>query len=83
MPFVVNFGEERTIVRHPMIKAKLTGVTLDRIVDIPDAKIVRVFVKELPGKPIVLWSDSEYDKAGEYTTSEVLSRIKEVLVSET
>lgn len=52
-------------------------LTVLRLVDIPEEKMVRVFVRELPD-PIILWSGIDYDSIGQWTDSDVESRIQEL-----
>lgn len=63
---------EKTVVAAQVVS--VTTLTITRVVDLPEEKIVRAFVKELPG-PIELWAGSAYDAAGQWTDSDVNARI--------
>jgi hypothetical protein len=56
----------------------VSTLTIDRIVDLPNARIVRAFVKELPN-PLVLWEKDAYDQIGNWTDVDAETRIKELL----
>jgi len=56
----------------------VSTLTIDRIVDLPNARIVRAFVKELPN-PLVLWEKDVYDQIGNWTDVDAEARIKELL----
>jgi hypothetical protein len=69
----ITFQTSKDIILAQTIT--VTKLTILRLVDIPEEKIVRVFVRELPD-PIVLWSGSEYDAIGQWTDSDVETRIQ-------
>jgi hypothetical protein len=56
----------------------LTELTIKRIVDLSEEKIVRVFIEEL-NSPLILWEGDSYDEIGQWTDSDVQSRIIELL----
>ena len=55
-------------------------LTIERIVDLPNEKIVRAFVREL-NRPVILWEGAAYDAAGDWTQAQAEARILELLTS--
>ncbi len=53
-------------------------LTINRIVNLPGQKVVRVFIAELP-TPITLWEGEAYDVEGKYTHADVTQRLQEIL----
>lgn len=60
-------------VTQPEIKT-LTTITINRLVDLPEEKLVRVFIAEL-NQPLILWSDADYDAIGQWTDTDVENRL--------
>jgi hypothetical protein len=56
----------------------VTEVTIERLVDLPNKKIVRAFCKELP-QPINLWEGEAYDAIGNWTQAQAEVRLAEIL----
>jgi hypothetical protein len=52
----------------------LTELNVQRVVDLPEEKIVRCFIKEL-NEPLILWEAAAYDAAGQWTDTDVINRI--------
>lgn len=63
---------EKTIT--PAVIQTLTTLTINRVVDLPQEKIVRVFIQEL-GNPTILWSGADYDVIGQWTDKDVEDRL--------
>ena len=66
IPVVKTIVEKQTIT--------LTEINITRIVDRPNDKIVRAFIREL-FEPLILWEGAEYDTAGQWTDVDVQNRI--------
>ena len=56
----------------------ISALTVDRIVDLPEKRIIRAFIRELP-QPLVLWSGDAYDAIGDWTQVQANARILELL----
>lgn len=56
----------------------VTHVSLSRIVDLPQEKIVRAFFEEIP-QPLVLWEGDAYDAIGNWTQDQANARVLELL----
>ena len=65
-------------VTQPEVKKSLSEVTIKRMVDLPEEKIVRVFIKEL-NSPMILWEGDAYDAIGDWTNVDVEARVNELL----
>ena len=52
------------------------NIIVDRVVDRPNDKVVRVFIKDI-NTPFILWEKEDYDKIGQWTDQDVISKIKE------
>ena len=73
----INFDKTITVVTQPEKTLKTTTLTIQRMVDIPTQKIVRVLFKEIP-MPYVLWQDNTYDAIGQWTDVDIENRVKEI-----
>lgn len=67
---------EKVIVQEKRIV--LSEINVQRVVDITDQKICKVFIKEL-GEPIVIWEGAAYDAAGQWTDTDVQNRLNVIL----
>lgn len=68
MEILLPTPKEQVLVQE--VKKSITKLTIQRMVDLPAKKEVRVFVKELK-EPVVLWSGEAYDEAGQWTDADV------------
>ena len=73
----VNLGTTTSIVTQPEQTISLSTLTIERMVDLPNEKMVFVFIKEL-GKKITLWEGDDYDAIGQWTDTDVQNRILEL-----
>ena len=71
---VITLKTPKEIVVVPEQKKSITTLTIERVVDNPTQKFVRVFFKEL-NEPTVLWEGDAYDKAGQWSDTDVQARI--------
>ena len=73
----ITLQTPQTIVIKPEKTKTLEKLTVMRMVDLPNEKKVRVFVKELR-EPITLWEGDEYDAIGQWTDSDVQTKLTEL-----
>ena len=73
----INLTTPRKIVLQEEKSKTLETITVDRIVDRPNEKVVRVFIQELDG-PIVLWEGDQYTAIGQWTDQQVLEKLQEL-----
>lgn len=52
----------------------ISSLTVNRVVDLPKQKVVRVFIEELD-EPVTLWEGAAYDAAGQWTDADVIARL--------
>jgi hypothetical protein len=62
-------------IKAPVI---ISEVTVERIIDLPQQRIVRVFISEL-NAPLILWEGDAYDQIGQWTDLQAEARILELL----
>lgn len=72
MEILLPTPKEQVLVQE--VKKSITKLTIQRMVDLPAKKEVRVFVKELK-EPVVLWSGEAYDEAGQWTDADVEAKL--------
>lgn len=77
MGLEINLGNAKDIILRPEEKISITKFRVNRMVDLPNEKIVRIFVDEL-NDPIVLWEGDAYDQIGNWTENDVDARLKEL-----
>lgn len=75
MKIILSSPHEEIIV--PEQKKTITELTIQRMVDLPNEKIVRVFIEELI-EPVILWSGDDYDEIGQWTDADVEARLVEL-----
>jgi hypothetical protein len=73
----INLSNPKKVVLQEEKSKTVTTLTVNRIVDLPKKKIVRVFVEELD-EPVVLWEGAAYDAAGQWTDTDVQARLTEL-----
>lgn len=67
--------KEQVLVQE--VKKSITKLTVQRMVDLPAKKEVKVFVKELKD-PVVLWTGEAYDEVGQWTDADVEAKLLEL-----
>jgi len=70
----ITLTSPKTVVLQPEKSKTITTLTVQRVVDLPQKKVVRAFVQELD-EPIVLWEGAAYDAAGQWTDADVQARL--------
>ena len=71
---VITLYTPKEVVLVAEQKKSITTLTIERVVDNPTQKFVRVFFKEL-NEPTTLWEGAAYDAAGQWSDSDVQARI--------
>lgn len=74
---IITLTQPKTITVVPQQTKTISTLTVQRMIDLPAQKIVKVWVKELP-EPVVCWSDSAYDTIGQWTNTDVQNRLTEL-----
>jgi hypothetical protein len=75
MKITLETPKEQILVQE--VKKSITTLTVQRMVDLPAKKEVKVFVKEL-NDPVVLWSGADYDAVGQWTDADVEAKLIEL-----
>lgn len=75
MKIILKKPKEKVVVQE--VKKSIATLTVQRMVDLPEKKEVRVFVKEL-NEPIVLWSGADYDAIGQWTEADVTAKLTQL-----
>jgi hypothetical protein len=73
----INLSNPKKVVLQEEKSKTVTTLTVNRIVDLPKKKIVRAFVEELD-EPVVLWEAASYDAIGQWTDTDVQTRLTEL-----
>jgi hypothetical protein len=73
----INLQNPKKVVLQEEKSKTVTTLTVNRIVDLPKKKIVRAFVEELD-EPVVLWEAASYDAIGQWTDTDVQTRLTEL-----
>ena len=73
----ISLNNPLNILLQPEKTKTITTLTITRVVDIPIQKVVRCFIEELE-QPVVLWEGSAYDSIGQWTDSDVNTRLNEL-----
>jgi hypothetical protein len=71
-------GGQDLVVQEQQVK-NVTTITIQRVVCVPQQRVIRAFVREL-GRPITIYSGDDYDALnGVITMENVESRVQEEL----
>jgi hypothetical protein len=73
----ITLNSPKKIVLQEEKSKTVTSLTVNRVVDLPKQKIVRVFVEEID-EAIVIWEGAAYDAAGQWTDADVAARLNEL-----
>lgn len=73
----VEITNPKTIVVVEQQTKTYDSLTIKRMVDFPEQKKVIVHIEELD-QPVVLWEGDSYDAIGEWTNSDVQSKLAEL-----
>ncbi len=72
---MITLNNSTTLVKRIEESAAINTVTIDAITDFPDLKVVEARIIGYNGV-IILWSGDAYDSIGQWTDSDVSTRIK-------
>jgi hypothetical protein len=70
----ITLTNPKKIVLQEEKSKTISSLTVNRVVDLPKQKMVRVFVEELD-EPVTLWEGAAYDAAGQWTDTDVIVRL--------
>jgi hypothetical protein len=73
MPIVI-LPKSVVYTTQPAQTVTLSTLTINRVVDLPEEKIVRCFLKEI-NTAIILWEGDDYDAAGQWSDADVQARL--------
>jgi hypothetical protein len=73
----ISLNNPLNILLQPEKTKTITTLTITRVVDIHSQKVVRCFIEELE-QPVVLWEGAAYDSIGQWTDSDVNTRLNEL-----
>lgn len=73
----ITLTNPKKVVLQEEKSKTVSTLTVQRVVDLPQKKVVRVFIKELDN-PITLWEGEAYDAAGQWTDADVQARLLEL-----
>lgn len=73
----VTIQNPKTVVVVPEQTKTISEITIKRMVDFPERKLVILYVEEL-GEPITLWEGAAYDAIGDWTNADVEARLAEL-----
>jgi hypothetical protein len=73
----ITLNAPKKVVLQEEKSKTVSTLTVQRVVDLPKKKVVRVFVEELD-EPIVLWEGAAYDAIGQWTDSDVQAKLTEL-----
>ena len=72
MQIILTAATTQVIV--PQKTKTITSLTVQRMVDLPAQKVVKVFVQEL-NDPIIVWSGATYDAIGQWTNDDLTAAL--------
>jgi len=70
----ITLTNPKKVVLQEEKSKTISTLTINRVVDFPKQKMVRVFVEELD-EPVVLWEGAAYEAAGQWTDADVIARL--------
>ena len=72
----ITFETPKKIIVVKEIKQTIEELTVEEIIDNPEKKFAKAYTNELG--IILLWEGEDYTKAGQWTDTDVVNRIKEL-----
>jgi hypothetical protein len=73
----ITLTNPKKVVLQEEKSKTVSTLTVQRVVDLPAKKVVRVFVQELD-EPVVLWEGAAYEAIGQWTDADVEARLTEL-----
>jgi len=73
----ITLTNPKKVVLQEEKSKTVSTLTVQRVVDLPAKKVVRVFVQELD-EPVVLWEGASYEAIGQWTDADVEARLAEL-----
>jgi hypothetical protein len=70
----ITLTNPKKVVLQEEKSKTISSLTVNRVVDLPKQKMVRVFVEELD-EPVTLWEGAAYDASGQWTDTDVIVRL--------
>ena len=70
----ITLTNPKKVVLQEEKSKTISNLTVNRVVDLPKQKMVRVFVEELD-EPVTLWEGAAYDAVGQWTDTDVIARL--------
>jgi hypothetical protein len=74
---IISLTQSQTITIQEAKTTTIDTLTVNRMVDLPNQKIVKVFISELP-TPVTLWEGDAYDTIGQWTDQDIIDRLNEL-----
>jgi hypothetical protein len=74
---IISLTQSQTITIQEARTTEINTLTINRMVDLPVQKVVKVFIAELP-MPVTLWEGDAYDAIGQWTDQDVIDRLNEL-----
>ena len=74
---IITLNTPKLVTLQPAKTKTISTITVTRVVDLPQQKIVKAFIQELPDA-IILWEGEAYDSIGQWTDVNVSARITEI-----
>jgi hypothetical protein len=73
----INLQNPKKFVLQEERSKTISTITIGRLVDLPKKKMVKCFIEELE-EPVVLWEGAAYDAIGQWTDTDVQTRLTEL-----
>lgn len=73
----ITLSTPKKVVLQEEQSKTISTITVQRVVDLPKQKVVKVFIAELD-EPVILWEGAAYDDAGQWTDADVLSKLTQL-----
>ena len=73
----INLQNPKKFVLQEERSKTISTITIGRLVDLPKKKMVKCFIEELE-EPVVLWEGAAYDAIGQWTDTDVQTRLTEI-----
>lgn len=74
---IISLTQSQTITIQEAKTTTIDTLTVNRMVDLPGQKTVKVFIAELP-TPVTLWEGDAYDAIGQWSDQDVIDRLNEL-----
>ena len=75
----ITFPTTKKLITQKQVSKDFNEINILYTIDAPEQKVVTTFTKELG--ELLVWEGAEYDNAGQWTDSDLLNKVNQIINS--